>query len=219
MNTPSMRATGLLVLFTLGTCLVPATGAAAQPIPSDAAEAACWDAPPALGCLDAPRGWSTRCLSAAASPIEDSGVFGRAWLCSESDGLRAVIEANNLAAGNAYTATLFSIDGSSDCQPTPCPGGVASELHSGLLGFMDGLVAGPTGWTHLEGRLQGTRLSPGSQVQVLLYRAMPARAAYDSDTERRPAQPPLEGSLAARLGVALDVDQGAPQAIAVFDIP
>jgi hypothetical protein len=109
---------------------------------------------------------------------------GYTQLCYAETGIKAVIDAEDLAPGELYTAWLAYIDSPGACSATPCPLPEMMRLTPPppILRF-DGAVADDTKRTRLASVFRGLTPLPGAQIQVLLVghgRAIPG--------EGRPAQ-------------------------------
>lgn len=160
------------------------------------------------------------CADATLVPMANSGIEGQARLCASADGVRADIDATNLASGNAYTAWLAYFDRASDCASHPCqPPDAMSYNPLGVVGRLDSLVADDTGAAHFGGQVRGLRLSSGSEVHLDILNH---GVANDEDNRARARQlltPQIPGLGAPGLGVQADGQVGFPHALAHFDIP
>ena len=159
----------------------------------------------------------SECRSQALVTLANSGVHGRATLCTTARGVRAKIKTKGLTPGTAYTSWFFYFDNSSLCTgggPGVCEGkdlgfGDPSANPLGVFGRLDSTVADENGKETFSGRAGSLRFSSGSQVWLYLESHGPAvtndnrlLALQQLTSEDPPAGPP-----------------NLSNAIAIFDIP
>lgn len=109
------------------------------------------------------------CIESAVTPLADSGVTGMAWLCHDRGHLQPVIQVRGLHEGDVYTAWLAYFERPAACFHTPC--GFIDLRGSepvGVLGRMDGAIAGAGRDLDLRGALRDLHLSPGAQVTLVV---------------------------------------------------
>ena len=199
-----LPARRLLSILPAGALLVSAAAA-----PQVSADQWYREAPTAQGsCVDAP-----------VTPMGESGVSGTARLCGDGDGVRTELEANNLAAGDAYTAWFVYFDDPSACQSTPCaPPAVLGDDPAGVLGRIDSLVANDSGAATFGATIRGMRMSSGAEVHVPIFGHGVANSE-DNRALARQLLTPEEPALGAPVLGLPAAHHAGPVAVALFNLP
>ena len=170
----------------------------------------------------------SECRSQALVTLANSGVHGRATLCTTARGVRAKIQTKGLTPGTAYTTWFFYFDNSSLCTgggPGVCGGkdlgfGDPSANPLGVFGRLDSTVADENGKETFSGRAGSLRFSSGSQVWLYLESHGPAVTTDNRRLARQQLTPEDPAGGAPNLGNVVDGAGGtADAAIAIFDIP
>jgi hypothetical protein len=156
-------------------------------------------------------------VALGTTPIE-----GDAFLCVDSNGVRAKLHARGLTPGDAYTIWFTYLDDPSKCA-TPGQCGALEDFGNvnpvGVFGRLDSAVAPPNGKVNFSGQVRGLRLSSGSQVWLAMNGHGPANASDNRALARQlltPEDPPLG---APQLGNFVDGPRSVSAAIAIFNIP
>ena len=145
------------------------------------------------------------CLEAPLAAVSESGVEGAVRLCVDREGARPVLQVRGLQEGEAYTAWLAYFDRPSACFHNPCGFlDLRGDDPVGVLGRIDGAVASSTRQLELRADFRDLKVSPGSQVSLLI---LSQRAGNETDGRTRARQ-----LLTPRM-----FDLGAPMAGALAD--
>jgi hypothetical protein len=163
-----------------------------------------------------------RKIKATVVPLLGTGIAGQARLCISGQGVSGNMEVEHLRPGDAYTVWFIYFDDPSKCVgggPGVCGdadfGGVKPL---GVFGRYDSAVGPADGEEEFQGRVPGLRLSPGSQVWLLIFGHGQADRADGSHLARQLLTPEDPGAGAPHLGNVVDGPRGKPAAIAVFNI-
>jgi hypothetical protein len=160
------------------------------------------------------------CLDAPVRQLAGSPIGGTARLCASGAGVHADLSAEQLSAGEAYTLWFVYFDRPAACAAQPCAGVDAlGDDPVAVFSRMDGGVAAGAGAARFSGDFHDLRLSPGSQVWLLMFGHGPANPEDNRARARQLLTPqsPMLGAPAA--GAAADGEVGAGVARAVFALP
>jgi len=143
------------------------------------------------------------CVEAPLSEVSESGVGGIALLCIDRDGVRPVVQVRGLQESETYTAWLAYFDRPSACFHSPC--GLVDLRGAdpvGVLTRIDGAIAPPTRHLELRAVFRDLKMTPGSQVSLLILRQGPGSEA-DGRTRARQLLTPRMFDLGAPMAGAL----------------
>ena len=168
----------------------------------------------------------SECRSQALTTLANSGVHGRATLCTTARGVRAKLKTKGLTPGNAYTTWFFYFDDSLHCSGGPRVCGAKdlglndpSANPLGNFGRLDSTVADENGKETFSGRVGSLRFSRGSQVWLYLESHGPAVTHDNRRRARQQLTPEDPAAGAPQLGNVVDGTKFTLNAIAIFDIP
>lgn len=168
--------------------------------------------------IPSPLGFQQGCRVTAVLPKANSGIHGKAVLCPITDGIRLALGAENLTAGDVYTAWFAYFDRASSCHAAVCtvddalgdnPTGVITRLDGGVVQTRSGLF---------RADLRDLRLSLGSQVVLILVAHGPASTGDNRFLARQllTLQSPRLGAPVA--GALTDGETGSIHAYAAFEL-
>lgn len=148
-------------------------------------------------------------------------ISGHGTLVVNKEGVDAIIRAENLIPGVAYTAWFIYFDNPALCMvPGQCGPGDAKlpeDNPVGVFGRMDSAVAGTNGQLTFKGMLRDFRVSAGSAVYVELFVHGPASTMDNRALARQLLTPEAPVLGAPGLGVGT-TQRAFPAAIAMFSI-
>lgn len=147
-------------------------------------------------------------------------IAGTTTLCVSGSGVDVKVKVMGLLQGNAYTTWFVYIDKPGMCEhPGVCDS--ASDYVGndpvGVLGRMDSGVVSRPGQITFSTSIPGLRLSPGSQVQIILFGH--GMASSSNKTRARQLLTPQDPGLGSALGAPIDGPVGVPVGISVFTAP
>lgn len=145
-------------------------------------------------------------------------VDGFAKLCIGPGGATGLVQARNLAPGNAYTLWFIYINDPASCQiPNQCSlvdfGG---DNPLGVFGRFDSAVAPVNGQLRFSGKVAGFQPSRHSQIWLLMYSHGPADYADGRHLARQLLTPEDPDAGAPHLGNIVDGPRFVPAGISVF---
>ena len=170
----------------------------------------------------------SECRSQALTTLANSGVHGRATLCTTARGVRAKLKTKGLTPGNAYTSWFFYFDkpslcidgGPGVCGPKDLGLGDPSANPLGNFGRLDSTVADKNGQETFSGRAGSLRFSKGSQVWLYLESHGRAVTTDNRRLARQQLTPEDPAAGKPQMGNVVDgFGDTADAAIAIFDIP
>jgi hypothetical protein len=137
-----------------------------------------------------------------------------------NEGADAIIRAENLIPGAAYTAWFIYFNNTSQCL-TPLECGppdltMPATNPTGVFGRMDSAVAGTNGQLTFKGTLRDFHVSAGSAVHIALFAHGPASTTDNRERARQLLTPEAPGLGAPGLGVG--VQKGFLVGAVIFDI-
>jgi hypothetical protein len=149
-----------------------------------------------------------------------SSISGHGALVVNNEGADAIIRAENLIPGAAYTAWFIYFNNTSQClSPGQC-GPVDALMPAtnpvGVFGRMDSAVAGTNGQLTFKGMLRDFHVSAGSAVYVELFAHGPASTTDNRARARQLLTP--EAPVLGAPGLGVGIQKAFPAAIAIFDI-
>jgi hypothetical protein len=147
-------------------------------------------------------------------------VGGSTNLCVSRSGVQVRTSVVGLKQGNAYTVWFVYIEQPALCEhPGICDS--ASDYVAndpvGVLGRMDSAVVARSGHVKFSGNIPGMRLSPGSQVQIILIGHGPA--STNTLSRARQLLTPQDPGLGSALGAPIAGPAGVGKGISVFTAP
>jgi hypothetical protein len=101
-----------------------------------------------------------------------NSVTGSARVCVDGDGAHATLNVRGLTPGHAYTVWFGYIDKPLTCvHPGVCdsPEDFIAPNPVGVVGRLDSAVAPKNGEVEFSGDVNGMLVSPGSQVQLVIF--------------------------------------------------
>jgi hypothetical protein len=150
-----------------------------------------------------------------------STVTGHAVLVVDSSGAHALIHAENLTPGVAYTVWYVYFDDTSRCltphQCKPADLVMPASNPEGAFGRMDSAVAGDEGELTFQATLRDFKVSPGSAVHLALFAHGAVSATDNQERARQLLTPQAPGLGTPGLGVG--AQKGFLVGAAMFDIP
>jgi hypothetical protein len=163
------------------------------------------------------------CSTDQSQPVlaqNGSSISGHGTLVVNNEGADAVIRAENLTPGVAYTAWFVYFDDTAQCivRNACAPADLIMPPNNppGVFGRMDSGVAGANGQLTFRGALRDFRVSAGSAVHVVLFAHGPANAT-DNRVRAQQLLTPQAPALGAP-GLGVGAQAGFLVAFAKFDI-
>jgi hypothetical protein len=167
---------------------------------------------------------SNTCGAQEHQPVQSengSTVSGHAVLLVDNSGAHALMHAENLTPGVAYTVWYVYFDDTSRCL-TPHHCGppdliMPASNPEGVFGRMDNAVAGDEGELTFHATLRDFTISPGSAVHLALFAHGPASTTDNQERARQLLTPqtPVLGTP----GLGVGARKGFLVGAAMFDIP
>jgi hypothetical protein len=150
-----------------------------------------------------------------------SGITGQATLVVNTTGAHALMQAENLKPGVAYTVWFIYFDDTSKCLIAHQCG--AADLTTpptapeGVFGRMDSAVAGDDGELTFQETLRDFEVSAGSALHLVLFAHGTANTTDLQERARQLLTPEAPGLGAPGLGIG--APKGSLVGAAIFEIP
>jgi hypothetical protein len=147
-------------------------------------------------------------------------IAGTTSLCASGSGVDVKVKVMGLLEGHAYTTWFIYIDKPGMCEHPGVCDSVSDYVGNdpvGVLGRMDSGVVSRPGQITFSTSIPGLRLSPGSQVQIVMFGH--GMASSSNKIRARQLLTPQDPGLGSALGAPIDGPVGVPVGISVFTAP
>jgi hypothetical protein len=156
----------------------------------------------------------------AVIPQNGSSVSGGALLVVNREGAHALMQAENLTPGNAYTVWFVYFSDASKCMiPDHCaPVDLTTPVGDpvGVFGRMDSAIAGPDGELTFQATVRDFKVAAGSAVHLALFSHGPANTTDLQERARQLLTP--ENPALGEPGLGVGTQKGFLVGAVMFDI-